>query len=118
MVYNDISKRSFESWGNPMKKTNQKTKPKIDPKTAKKPPKNDDLLFRGENLYEGIFGFLGLLIIGIGKFMVFTAVLMIGMASAILGLGFLVSMPPLGLVCITPLLILIFGKKEFLKRFM
>lgn len=99
-------------------KTNAKTSPKINPKTAKKPPKNDDLLFRGENLYEGIFGVLGLLIIGIGKFMVFTAVLMIGMASAILGLGFLVSMPPLGLVCITPLLILIFGKKEFLKRFM
>ena len=98
-------------------KTNAKTTPKINPTTAKKPPKNDDLLFKGENLYEGVFGFIGLLMIGIGKFMIFTIVLMIGMASGILGLGFIFSFPPIGIVCITPLLILIFGKKEFLKRF-
>ena len=35
----------------------------------------------------------------------------------ILGLGFIFSFPPIGIVCITPLLILIFGKKEFIKRF-
>ena len=84
----------------------------------KKTGKKDDSLFQGEDLYEGIFGILGLLIIGIGKFIVFTGVLIIGMASVILGLGFLVSIPPLGIVCITPALILIFGKKDFLKRFM
>ena len=84
-------------------------------KTSKK---NDDSLFKGEDLYEGIFGMMGLLIIGIGKFIVFTGVVMIGMLSAILGLGFLFSIPPLGIVCITPLLILIFGKKDFLRRFM
>ena len=38
-------------------KTNAKTAPKINPKTAKKPPKNDDLLFKGENLYEGVISF-------------------------------------------------------------
>ena len=87
-------------------------------KTDKKPNKKDDSLFKGEVLYEGIFGMMGLLMIGIGKFIVFTGVIMIGMASAILGLIFMLSYPPIGIVFITPLLIIIFGKKEFLKKFM
>jgi len=87
-------------------------------KTDKKPNKKDDSLFKGEDLYEGIFGMMGLLMIGIGKFIVFTGVIMIGMASAILGLIFMLSYPPIGIVFITPLLIIIFGKKEFLKKFM
>lgn len=90
-----------------MKKTSKKTN-----------KKKDDSLFAGEELYEGIFGLLGLLIIGIGKFIVFTGVFVIGVASAISGLGFLLFFPPFGVVCITPLLIIIFGKKEFLKKFM
>ena len=91
---------------------------KTDKKTNKKPIKKDDSLFKGEELYEGVFGLMGLLIICIGKFIVFTGVIMIGMASAILGLIFMLSYPPIGLVCITPLMIIIFGKKDFLKRFM
>ena len=91
---------------------------KTDKKTNKKPIKKDDSLFKGEDLYEGIFGMMGLLMIGIGKFIVFTGVIMIGMASAILGLIFMLSYPPIGMVCITPLMIIIFGKKDFLKRFM
>ena len=87
-------------------------------KTDRKPNKKDDSLFKGEDLYEGIFGMMGLLMIGIGKFIVFTGVIMIGMASAILGLIFMLSYPPIGMVCITPLMIIIFGKKDFLKRFM
>jgi len=87
-------------------------------KTDKKPNKKDDSLFKGEDLYEGIFGMMGLLMIGIGKFIVFTGVIMIGMASAILGLIFMLSYPPIGIVFITPLMIIIFGKKEFLKKFM
>ena len=80
--------------------------------------KKDDSLFKGEDLYEGIFGIMGLLMIGIGKFIVFTGVIMIGMASALLGLIFMLSYPPIGMVCITPLMLIIFGKKDFLKRFM
>ena len=91
---------------------------KTDKKTNKKPIKKDDSLFKGEDLYEGIFGMMGLLMIGIGKFIVFTGVIMIGMASAILGLIFMLSYPPIGMVCITPLMIIIFGKKDFLKKFM
>lgn len=87
-------------------------------KTDKKPNKKDDSLFKGEDLYEGIFGMMGLLMIGIGKFIVFTGVIMIGMASAILGLIFMLSYPPIGIVFITPLMIIIFGKKDFLKKFM
>ena len=87
-------------------------------KTNKINGKKDDSLFKGEDLYEGIFGMMGLLMIGIGKFIVFTGVIMIGMASAILGLIFMLSYPPIGIVFITPLLIIIFGKKEFLKKFM
>ena len=91
---------------------------KTDKKTNKKPNKKDDSLFKGEDLYEGIFGIMGLLIIGIGKFIVFTGVIMIGMVSALLGLIFMLSYPPIGMVCITPLMLIIFGKKDFLKRFM
>ena len=87
-------------------------------KTNKINGKKDDSLFKGEDLYEGIFGMMGLLMIGIGKFIVFTGVIMIGMASAILGLIFMLSYPPIGIVFITPLMIIIFGKKEFLKKFM
>ena len=87
-------------------------------KTNKINGKKDDSLFKGEDLYEGIFGMMGLLMIGIGKFIVFTGVIMIGMASAILGLIFMLSYPPIGIVFITPLMIIIFGKKDFLKKFM
>ena len=87
-------------------------------KTNKINGKKDDSLFKGEDLYEGIFGMMGLPMIGIGKFIVFTGVIMIGMASAILGLIFMLSYPPIGIVFITPLLIIIFGKKDFLKKFM
>ena len=61
---------------------------------------------------------MGLLIIGIGKFIVFTATLAVGVASALLGFAFMFSFPPLGMLCITPLIFIIFGKKDFLKKFM
>ena len=77
-----------------------------------KDKKKDDALFRGENLFELVFGFLGFLILWFGKFIMKVGTVAIGVVLAVIGLGIILVCPPLGTAFIVPLVYIIIKKAE------
>lgn len=76
----------------------------------------DDALFKGENLFELVFGFLGFLILWFGKFIMKVGTVAVGVVLAVIGLGIILVCPPLGTAFIVPLVYIIIRKTENRKK--